>query len=127
MSWKKSKVIGLSLLMFALVLVSNPIEAQKVRKDQSILTKVSEDMYLNHGDIDSINWKLNSSIIAFLIWVLNEIYKSYRGRDKKMDEALSNLVKAVERIEEHQKHLVTHIEVSEQIRKEIAYMKSMQG
>ncbi len=103
-----------------LLLTGVPTQS-KVRKDEPIVEKVTQDLYVSKGDIEDISKKLNYWFLTVLGFVALELYRAYQKRGDNTEKTLSDLVRAVERIETKLESTATKDEARQMARDEVIH------
>lgn len=89
--------------------------ASKVRKDEPIVEKVADNLYVSKGDIEQISLKLNYWFLSMVGFGALEVYRTYR----KKDDRLGKLIETVNEMKVTLEHVATREDARAIAREEV--------
>lgn len=115
------------MLIFVWLILLVPPTQSKVRKDEPIMDKVTDSLYVSKGDIDELSRKVNYWLIGAVGFIAFELYKIWLKKGDRSSEKLDKLVEAVARIEIEIKIMPTRDEARKIAREELSHYHDIQG
>ncbi len=94
------------MLTLRVLILSSELLA-KVAKTDPLVTPVGDNAYITFGDLQSIQWKLNTAFVAIVAWFLMQAWDSYKRSKDDTKERLERMEKMLERLDARMEHTPT--------------------